>query len=117
MSNFKCDPANEAGDVDLGSVYFEIGCSLLNKSEPDPSNPLAALWFALGTMAGSKISQMNLGMMLSEGRGVPEDLDLSLTLLQQLADSGDKNAKEAIYCLTTPDDEYLCECCRKLQLN
>ena len=113
MSNFKCEPANEARDVDLGSVFFEIGCSLLNKKESDPSNCLSALWFGLGMMAGSKPSQMNLGMMLSEGRGVPEDMDLSITLLKQLANSGDKNAKEAIYCLTTPDDQYVCEDCRK----
>jgi len=117
MNNFKCEPASEGTTIDLGSVFHDIGCSLLDKFESDPNNDLAAIWFALGAMNGNKLSQTNLGLLLTEGRGLPENFDLGLSLLRQVADLGDKNAQEAVYFLTIPENEYTCECCRKLKMN
>jgi len=117
MSSFKCEPVSEAVTIDLGSVFHDIGCSLLNKFEPDPNNDLAAIWFALGTMNGNLLAQTSLGLMLAEGRGVPENFDLGLSLLRQVADTGDQNAKEAVYFFTAPEGTYVCEDCRKRHLN
>ena len=117
MSNFKCDAINEPEAIDLGSMFHDIGISLLNKLEPDPNNDLAAIWFALGTIKGSMAAQTSLGLLLAEGRGLPEDLDLGLLLLRDVANTGDKNAMEAVHFLTTDVNDYTCECCRKLKLN
>ena len=117
MSKFKCEGIGEPDTVDIGSMFLDIGCRFLDSTENEGSNYLAAIWFALGTLNGNKSAQTNLGLLLTEGRGLPEDLEKGLALLRSAAEAGVENAKEAIYFLTTPEDEYVCECCRKLKLN
>jgi TPR repeat protein len=118
MNHFKCEAVAGTEAVDLKSAFFEIGMSLLNQSESsDQNNSIAAVWFALSTMNGDIRSKTSLGLMLVEGRGLPEDFDVGIRLLREVAETGDKNAQEAVYFFTNPEGEYTCECCRAKQMN
>lgn len=117
MSNFKCEPDSSQNKLDLGMIFFEVGARIPKEFGSDEFSPESAIWFALGAIQGNLAAQTNLGLMLTVDNIVPKSLDLGLDLLRAVADTGDKNAQEAVYFLTTSADEYRCECCRKLEMN
>ena len=117
MGSIKCETEPKKETINLGEIFFEVGASLFKGEGCDKDEKLAALWYAFGAMMGNLSAQTNLGLMLVEGRGIPHDYDAGISLLSDASEAGLKEASEALYFFTAAEGEYICECCRKRQMN
>ena len=80
----------------LGDVFFEIGNSFLVGKDCTMNNCVAAIWFGLAAAKGHTGAQINLGLMLGEGRGLPTDFDWGLNVAGAIAREGDEGAIKAV---------------------
>ncbi len=84
------------GDIDsqykLGMLYEQgrlVSCDYY----------YAAMWYRMASNCHHQNSIIHLAMMYKDGRGVPKNLDTAVRMLEPLASSGNKNAKDILNCI------------------
>lgn len=109
MISYDFDAKKSTSHWNLGDVFFDIGLSFFEGKDCQQSDHLAAIWFALAAAKRNTGAQINLSMMLGEGRGVPVNVDWALNLAGVIANSGNQGAMRVVEVILELSDRHSAE--------
>lgn len=76
----------------IGDICYDIGTRFGTGKDCEKNLELAAIWLALAAIVKNKDAQIELGVMLANGRGVPVDVKNAINLVGEIANQGDNIA-------------------------